>query len=267
MTIQFRDVILKNQNKLATKQDRLLFTRAVLTDDQGLQTGSGSVWADEDLRRVWAMTEGAIQPGQVLCVKVSDPYLGLGVIIGYADGSNEKEVLSDDFFLRKTGDPTGWASTSPRDLEPGGRKQLWVYSKVITPLATYPNPTGLSVNVISGDYPYAGTRKTFNGEANFILTQNPDSGEHYYAGLYLDSANTLQVVYGASVVLATTPPEPTWPAGAFRLSVVRINDTQTSITMSTDTDTDNDILDRRMAWSDEQSGAGSEDIIRIRVFN
>lgn len=71
--VAYRDVILKEKAKQDRKQDKLLFTRAVLTDAQGNQTGSGSVWASESERRVWAMTSGAIQPGQVLCVRVSDP--------------------------------------------------------------------------------------------------------------------------------------------------------------------------------------------------
>lgn len=257
----YRDVFLKQQDKFDTKQDKLLFTRAVLTDAQGNQTGSGSVWASESERRVWFMVSGAIQPGQALCVRISDPVIGLGVIIGFADGSNEKEVLSDDFFLRKGGDPSGWYSTGPADLEPGGIKMMWVYSKVITPLATFPEPTGLLVNVIGGDYPYAGTRKTFGGQSGYLLAAPGTVGHHYYAGLYLDSANTLQVVYSASVVVASTPAEPTWPAGAFRLSVVLIANGQTSL------DFNDDIFDRRMAWGDESSGVGNEDIIRIRVFN
>jgi hypothetical protein len=131
--------------------------------------------------------------------------------------------------------------------------QLWLASKLIEPLATYPG-SGLTVSVVAGDYPYLGTRKTFAGSINIALTQNPNTSQHYYAGLYLDSANVLQVVYGASIGVAFTPPEPSWPAGAFRLSVVRINDTQTGITLASDTSTSNDILDRRMLWSDEQAG-------------
>lgn len=247
--VQFRDIVLKQQSRFGAKQDRLPFKRAVLVNQFGEQTSASPVsvvYANESERRVWYMTDGAVQPAQVLCRKVSDPYVGLGVIIGYADGSNQLEVLSDDFFLTQTGDPTGWASTSPRDLEPGGIKQMWVYTKVITPLMTYPG-VGLTVNVTNGDYPYGGERVTFNGYNGFTLTQNPNPGEHYYAGLYLDSANTLQVVYGTSVSTATTPPEPAWPAGAFQLSVVRINDTQTTI------DFNDDIFDRRMLWSDNNS--------------
>jgi len=253
MTI-YRDIKLKRQSREARKQDKLPFKRAVLTDEGGQQTSSdplNDVWASASERRAWYMTDGATQPAQILCRKVSDPYVGLGVIIGYADGSNELEVLSDDFFLTHTGDPTAWASTAPRDFEPGGRKMMWVYTKVITPLATYPDATGLTVNIIAGDYPYDGARKTFAGSVSFALTQNPNPGEHYLAGLYLDSANTLQVVYGASVATAIDAPEPSWPAGSFRLSAVLIDDVQTSI------DFDADIFDRRMAWSDEESSGGN----------
>jgi hypothetical protein len=250
--MQIRDLVLRQQSKFETKTDKQIFRRAVLTTEGGLQTSSdplNEVWASRAARRVWFMADGSTQPAQVLCRKVSNPYVGLGVIIGYADGSNAKEVLTTDFFL--TGNETnldGWDDTGPEDLEPGGNKLLWVYTKVITPLATYPpNPTGLTVNIIAGDYPYGGVRKTFDGSVSFALTQNPNPGEHYLAGLYLDSANTLQVVYGASVSTATTAPEPAWPAGAFELSVVLIDDVQTSI------DFDTDIFDRRMAWSDQAS--------------
>ncbi len=260
--VQYRDIQLKQQKKQDQKLDKREPLRIVITDAQGNQSGSGSIWANEGERRIWYMVEGAIQPGQALCRRISDPSIGLGARLGYANhGSSTKEVLEDDLFIAQTGDPTGWSSTSPRDLEPGGIKNLWIYSKVITPLATYPAPSGLFVNVIQGDYPYAGTRKTFAGQINIALTQNPNVGQHYYAGLYLDSANTLQVIYGASVVVASTPTEPAWPAGAFRLSVVRVNHTQTSIDFA------DDVVDRRMAWSDESSGVGTEDIIRIRTFN
>lgn len=249
----YRDIQLKREERLDRKQDKLPFKRAVLVTSGGLQTAVDpftDVWAAEDERRVWYMTDGATQPGQILCRRISDPYVGLGVIIGYADGSNEQEVLTDDFFLTKSGDPTAWHSTAPRDFEPGGRKQLWVYPKVITPLATYPDPSGLTVNVIRGDYPYAGTRKTFEGEQSYLLTAPPTSGHHYYAGLYLDSSNTLQVVYGTSVALAFEPIEPAWPASAFRLSVVLVENGQTSIDFA------EDVYDRRMAWSDEVGGGG-----------
>lgn len=249
----YRDIILRRQDREDKKQDRLLFKRAVLTTEGGLQTSTdpfNDVWASTSLRRVFYMAEGAVQPAQILCRKISDPYVGLGVIIGYADGSNQLEVLSDDFFLTRTGDPTGWASTSPRDFEPGGRKQMWVYTKVITPLATYPG-SGVAVNVILGDYPYLGTRKSFAGSVNYDLSASvPGGGLCRYAGLYLDAANTLQTVNGATIAAGSTPAEPSWPAGAFRLCVVLLTNGDTSIDFA-------NILDRRMAWSDEQgSSAG-----------
>lgn len=251
--VSYRDIKLKQKDKLDDKQDRLLFKRAVLTTEGGLQTSTdpfNDVWANSTLRRVFYMAEGAVQPAQILCRKISDPYVGLGVIIGYADGSNQLEVLSDDFFLTKTGDPTGWASTSPRDFEPGGRKQMWVYTKVITPLATYPG-SGVAVNVILGDYPYLGTRKSFAGSVNYDLSASvPGGGLCRYAGLYLDASNTLQVVNGATIAAGSTPAEPSWPAGAFRLCVVLLTNGDTSIDFA-------NIIDRRMAWSDEEAGTAS----------
>lgn len=255
----FRDIILRQKDKLDDKQNKLLFKRAVLTDEGGNQTSVdplNDVWAVSSERRVWYMAEGAVQPAQILCRKVSDPYVGLGVIIGYADGSNQLEVLSDDFFLTQTGDPTAWASTAPRDFEPGGRKMMWVYTKVITPLATVPI-SGLKVNVISGDYPYLGVRKSFVGQVNYDLTADvPGGGLCRYVGLYLDSSNTLQKIDGSTAAAGTTPPEPSWPAGAFELSVVLLTNGDTTINFDTM------VFDRRMAWSDQiaSTGGGSAEV-------
>lgn len=250
--VQFRDVIYKQDKRFSEKVDRTKTIKGVIVDSLGNDSGSGDIWADRLSRRVWVRELGTAGSSQVICYNI-EPVIGLGVILGYEIGSNTREVLrTDKEFLGPT-NPTGTSYESPSltDFLPGGRFALWVASKMISPLSTYPSSTGLSVNVVAGDYPYAGTRKTFAGQTGIALTQNPNSGQHYYAGLYLDSLNSLQVVYGASVVLATTPPEPAWPAGAFRLSVVRVNDTQTSITLAQDTDTTNDIRDRRMPWSDE----------------
>lgn len=251
--VNYRDIQLKQKDKLDEKQNKLLFKRAVLTTEGGLQTSTdplNEVWAVVTERRVWYMTEGAVQPAQILCRKVSDPYVGLGVIIGYADGSNQLEVLSDDFFLTHTGDPTSWASTGPRDFEPGGRKLMWVYTKVITPLATVPT-TGLLVNIISGDYPYLGVRKSFAGSVGYNLsTDVPGGGLCRYVGLYLDAANALQKVDGATAAAGTTPPEPAWPAGAFELSVILLTNGDMAI------DFDTMVFDRRMAWSDQIASAG-----------
>lgn len=269
MAIEFREVKLKQSKKLDDKVDKRRQIRAVIVDSLGNQSGSGSIWADQNARRLWVMPLGATQPFQCLCVRLGAPVIGLGVIVGYIEGSNTLEVLRDDYeFLGPSNNGRSYLSPTNTDFQPGGALQLWLASKLIQPLSTYPSATGLTVNVVAGDYPYSGTRKTFPGQTSFALTINPNPGEHYLAGLYLDSANSLQVVYGASVsTTINPPPEPTWPAGAFRLSVVRINDTQTSITLASDTDTTNDIFDRRLAWSDESSGVGTEDIIRIRVFN
>jgi YD repeat-containing protein len=247
---QYRDIYLKQQSRLAKKQDRLQFKRAVLTTSGGSLTATDpqtEVWASASERRAWYMHEGAVQPAQILCRKISNPYVGLGVIIGYADGSNQLEVLSDDFFLTGTGSPAGWVSTGPADLEPGGNKQLWIYTKTIVPLATYPG-TGVAVNVTNGDYPYLGARKTYNGSVDYSLASSvPGGGLCRYAGLYLDATNTLQTIDGATTTAGSTPAEPTWPAGAFRLCVVLLTNGDTSIDFA-------NIYDRRMAWSDEQGG-------------
>lgn len=266
MPVNYRDVEYKRDKRFAQKLDRREPIRAVIVDEFGNDSGSGNIWADTNTRRVWIRELGTAGSSQVFCWNI-EPEIGLGVLVGYEPYSDVREVLrSDRNFLGQTNpDGRSYESPSLADFRPGGRFALWIASKMIEPLATYPD-SGLAVKVVAGDYPYAGTRKTFAGQLGFALTQNPNAGQHYYAGLYLDSAGALQVVYGASVVLASTPPEPSWPAGAFRLSVVRVNDTQTSIILASDTNTANDIFDRRMAWSDEQGG-GAEDIIRIRVFN
>jgi hypothetical protein len=252
---QIRDIILKQEQRFGRKADQQIFRRAVLTTEGGLQTADNNpfseVWASQSERRVWLMLDGATQPSQMLCRKISNPYVGLGVITGLAEGSNEKEVLTTDFFLTHGSvPPDGWDSTAPEDLEPGGNKQLWVYTKIITPLAAYPG-TGVAVNIIGGDYPYNGTRKTYDGVENYDLSASiPGAGLCRYAGLYLDSANILQTVDGATVAAGSTPAEPSWPAGAFRLCVVLLTDGDTEIDFA-------NILDRRMAWSDENGGGGS----------
>jgi hypothetical protein len=262
-----RDVLLKRQQQQATKQDARPRYRAVLCASDGSRT-TGDVWADENNKRVYFQFFGSGGVGRARCEKVV-PELGLGVYIGKTDDNLEWQVLEDDPLLRQTAtDNRNYQAVAAHDLQPGGRLMMWLYSKALLPLATFPNTTGLVVNVVGGDYPYAGTRKTLLNQFNIDLSSaQPASGEHRYVGLYIDATNTLLTVSGTAVILATTPPEPTWPAGAFRLSVVRIANPQTSIIFSRDEDADNDILDRRMLWGDEQSGAGNEDIIRIRVFN
>lgn len=247
-----RDNRLRLLDHFSYKLDRRPRRRGVITDVQGNQSGTGSVWANEATRMVWMMPEGATIPGQIRCVQIPNPQIGLGVEWGYLEGAVEPEVLGDDQFLRYS--PVGnqdWVSTSAEDLGPGGRLQLWLDTRLIFPLSTFPDDTGLTVNAVAGDYPYNGARVTFTGQTGIALTQNPNAGEHYYAGLYLDGAGTLQVIYGSSVSTSLTPPEPSWPAGAFLLSVVRVNDTQTRIVFAPVTNSTNDIFDRRMAWSDE----------------
>lgn len=257
--VQIRDIVIRRQKEADKKADAPYRYRAVLTDITGAQASTNplvDVWANQTEKLVYHVPYGAGSPAPIYCYIISDPYVGLPVFCGYRDGSDEIEVLRVDPLPAKVGgNPSGYDSTSPEDLEPGGKKMMWTYPKTITPLATYPNLTGLLVNVIAGDYVYGGVRVSFDGQNSIALTQNPNPGEHYFAGLYLDSANALQVVYGASITTASEPPEPAWPAGAFRLSVVRVNDTQTSITFAADTDTANDVLDRRMPWSDENGPA------------
>lgn len=251
MPLEYRDIQAKRNKRLDEKVDRTKIIKAVIVDEQGNDSGSGSIWADFNTRRVWIREVGTASNSQVPCYNIGDPVIGLPVIVGYEVGSNIREILRTDKELAGAANTTGTSFEAPAlaDYKAGGRLQLWLASKMIEPLATYPG-TGLAVRVVAGYYPYRGERKYFSGQQNFSLTQNPNAGEHYFAGLYLDSANSLQVVYGSSVSIASDPPEPSWPVGAFQLSVVMINDTQTSITLAPDNNSSNDIFDRRMPWSD-----------------
>lgn len=264
-----RDLINKRRERDRKKENIRPRFRSVIVTATGERTLGGDPWADENNKIVWHQLFGSGGVGRAKCVAITNPEVGLGVEVSRVDDRlAEWEVIGPDPFLRLTAtDNRNYGPTGANDLQPGGRLMMWLYSKAILPLATFPNTTGLMVNVVGGDYPYNGTRKTLSNQFNIALTQNPNPGEHYYAGLYINSANTIQVVYGASVSTASEPPEPTWPAGAFRLSVVRVNDTQTAITYASDESASNDIFDRRMLWSDEDSGVGNEDLIRIRTFN
>lgn len=252
-----RDLLLRNRQRQAQKADVKPRYRAVLCAANGSRD-AGSVWANENAKLVYFQFFGSGGVGIARCEKIV-PELGLGVYVGKTDDNLAWQVLEDDPFLRKTAtDNRNYQSVSARDLKPGGRLFLWVDSRQIDPLATYPTPSSLSVNVAGGDYPYAGTRKTFAGALDLDLTASvPGAGLHRYVGLYLDSANTLQTVDGSTTSTANDPPEPTWPAGAFRLSVVRLRNGQTSIIFTLKNDSTNDILDRRMPWSDEQGSGGS----------
>lgn len=245
-----RDLILRRQEQQNKKADTKPRYRAVLCAADGSRT-TGSVWANEDYKLVYFQFFGSGGVGVARCQKI-EPQLGLGVYVGKTDDNLEWQVLEDDPLLRRTAtDPRGYQSVAARDFEPGGRLQLWLYTKLIVPLATYDTPGTLQVNIVAGDYPYLGTRKTFAGQVGYDLTSHvPGGGLTRYVGLYLDSANTLQAVDGATSAIGSTPAEPTWPAGAFRLSVVQLDNGQTSISFA------DDIFDRRMVWSDESSSSG-----------
>ena len=253
----YRDVILKRKEQLNAKLDKKEPVKAVITDELGNDSGTGSVWSDQSTRRVWIKLAGSSSISQVPCYTLT-PVIGLGVIVGYPQWSNVKQVLQTDIDFLGATNTTGTSYESPSNIDflPGGRLQLWVQSKLIQPLATYPNDTGLTVNVTSGDYPYNGARVTFPGEISINLSgSQPSAGQYRFVGIYLDSSNTLQTIDGTAGSSAT-PDEPSWPAGAFRLSVVRLYNPQTKIVFTKDTDSANDVFDRRMAWSDENGGGG-----------
>jgi hypothetical protein len=265
--MQIRDLVIKRQREQDKKQNIRGRYRAVLTDAEGNQTSTDpqtDVWANQTTRRVWHMPLGATQPSQVFCLNISNPYVGLPVECGYEESNNTVEVLRVDQLPAKYGEsPIGWDQNDPVSFEPGGLKMMWLYAKALVPLATWPDDTGLVVNINAGDYPYLGSRKTFTGQTGYTLAAPAGAGTHYYAGLYLDAANLLQVVYGTAVATSSTPPEPAWPAGAFRLSVVRIANGQTSIVFGSDNSADNDVFDRRMLWSDEIAGSAGWPLVHV----
>lgn len=246
--MQYRDIIQRQENKLEKKQTKKDFIKAVITDSLGNDSGNGEIWADRNTRRVWIRESGSASISQVPCYLIT-PTIGLGVIVGFEPYSTIREVLATDKdFLGQTNTTgTSYESPSNEDFLPGGRLQLWLDPRLITPLVTYPfNNTSLSINIIAGDYPYAGTRKSFAGQVDYSLSAYQPAGpnEHCLVGLYLDANNDLQAIAGSTVSTAVTAPEPIWPTGAFRLSVVDLDDTQTSFVLA------DDIQDRRMAWSD-----------------
>lgn len=249
-----RDIKQQSNDRFDYKLDRRQPIRAVVCDEFGNNSGSGDIWYDRSKRRVWIRELGTSSASIVACYTVT-PEIGLGVMVGWRPYSNVKEVLSSDIeFLGQT-NTTGTSYESPSNLDflPGGRLQLWLQSKLIQPLATYPSTSGLVVNVVGGDYIYNGVRTTYAGRTNIDLSASqPAAGQYRFVGLYLDSTNTLQTVNGTAG--ATTPPaEPTWPTGAFQLSVVRLYNPQTKVNLKLDTDADNDIFDRRIIWTDVDS--------------
>ena len=251
MTIHYRDVKRKSDKKLEKKQDRRNQFRAVITDALGNQSGAGDIWFNRLQRKVWAMPNGGTQPFPYNCFRIK-PAIGLGVIIGYSSPLNQlPEVLQTDTEFLGPSNTTGTAYEAPdnEDFLPGGRLQLWLDTRLIQSLAIYPNSTGLLVNVTNGDYVYQNERKTFNGQTSVDLSGSQPAGpnEHLYVGLYLDSSNALQTVDGATVATSATAPEPTWPAGSYRLGMVLLDDTQTSFSMA------DDIVNLKIPWTDEES--------------
>lgn len=249
-----RDLQLTIRQRFDQKQNVQSFKRVVITDQQGNQSGAGSIWANRTLRRVWYMAHGAAQPAQAYCsgAKIPNPQIGMRAFLGFSENSNEPELFEDP-TLRKTNTTGQPVTITPEDLQPGGRYFLWIQSKALQPLATFPTSnTGLKVTVVAGYYPYIGTRKYYGGVVGLSLAASvPGAGLHRKVGLYLDASNVLQTVNGSTVATTAIAPEPTWPSGAFRLSTVTLAYGQTSIDFSTD------IEDYRMIWSDENGGGGS----------
>lgn len=246
-----RDIKLRLNQQLNKKADEKPRYRSVICAADGSRT-TGDMWADENNKIVWHQLFGSGGIGRAKCAIIT-PELNLGVEVSQIDNRlAEWEVVGDDPFLRRTAtDNRNYQTIAPTDLQPGGRLMLWVDSRQIEPLATWDTAGTLLVNVTTGDYPYLGARKSFAGQNGIDLAASvPGAGLTRYVGLYLDAANALQTINGATTTIGLTPAEPTWPAGAFRLSVVQLDNGQTSIDFA------NDIFDKRMPWSDEQAGTG-----------
>lgn len=252
------------QPKLDRKQDLHERFRAVIVAADGSRL-LGSPWFNQNRRLVWfqrAETGISGNIGWAYCASL-EPDLGLGVWIQWNPWIALYEVLGDDATQRSDSSPTtSYTSISNTDLLRGGRFQLWVETEMIVPLACYPNASGLAVNIVAGDYIYAGERKTYAGSSSYDISGSQPAGpnEHRLVGLYLDSANALQTVNGTAVATGVTAPEPSWPDDAYRLCVVELDDTQTDIDFADDID------DRKVNWADQKSDEAAN-IIRIRVFN
>lgn len=245
-----RDIFLQQlQPKFDSKENAYPPFRAVLTSSIGTTT-SGTVWKSEGARLVWFRAWGAGSVNWALC-DILEPVLGLGVFIQFNPIINQYEVIRDDPLLRnEDSDPSSYRALTNVDFLKGGRFQLWLDPTMFIPLSVY--PTGAdTVNVVSGDYLYQGERKTFAGSVDKDLSgSRPAAGLHRLVGLYLDSSNTLQTVDGATIATGSDAAEPTWPAGAFQVAVVDI-DNATAISI-------NDIDNRKVIYTeDDDLGKGA----------
>ncbi len=240
-----RDLELKLKAQQDEKQTRYKPFRAVITDSAGNQTGTNSIWANEGERLVYYVAWGVSNVGQALCDRI-EPVIGLGVYIQYTDYISQFEVIRDDPLQRGSApNRRSYLYPTEQDIGRGGRHQLWVEAEMLQPLAVNPS-TGLTVNIGPGLYDYFGTRKEYLGKSGLDISGSQPAGpmEHLYVGIYLDSSNTEQTINGATVASSTTAPEPAWPAGAFPLAVVDLDDAQTSIDLSAD------IENRKLLWSE-----------------
>lgn len=241
-----RDIFLrKYKPQLDAKQDKYDPFRAVIVSSTGSRT-TGSVWRDEARRLVWfqAWSSGAI--GWALCDNI-EPNIGLGVYVQFSPILGIHEVLRDDPFQRNTtSSRSSYRALTNQDFLKGGRFQLWIDPTMIQPLALYPGSSGLTVSIVEGDYIYDNTRKTYNGTVDYDISAEQPAGpsEHNLVGFYLDSSNVLNTVTGAAVSTAVDATEPVWPAGAFWLGVVDLDDTQTTIAMT-------DIDNRKVVWTED----------------
>lgn len=240
-----RDIFLQQfKPVIDSKLDEPGKFRAVLTNDIGT-TDSGSVWQDENARLIWFRAWGSGSPAWALC-DVLEPILGLGVWIKFNPDIGFYEVLQDDPIQRSpSSDRSSYRAPTNEDFLIGGKFQLWLDPTLFIPISVYPTGSD-TVNVVLGDYIYQGERKTFAGSVNLDLSgSRPAAGLHRLVGLYLDNANTLNIVNGGTIATASDAPEPTWPDGAFRVAVVDI-DNATDISIS-------DIDNRKVVWTEDDN--------------
>jgi hypothetical protein len=245
MPVTFRDVKLALTDRFDRKEDKNIIVRGIITDAQGNQSGAGEIWANFNTRRVWYMEHGAAQPAQIRCVKIPNPYIGQKILVGYAEGAMEREVLSDDPFDRVT-NPNGgnWTTLQTDDMQPGGRALLWLQPKALIPLAVWPG-SGLAININPGDYSLNDNQISYAGIAAFSMSAFQPAGpdEHLLVGFYLDDSGVLSTVTGSAVATSVTAPEPSWPDGIFQVATVLIDDTQTSFDFA------NDITNKKILYT------------------
>lgn len=229
----------ERDNVQAGKVDEQLRIHSVLVKVQG------SVRLRNTENFVWHAPADHVAPAPVYIGRNVPVVEGMPVLIGYKPGSNTLEVLYEDAdkvletnisltnYLPKHGNTHQW----------GKGDLTYLHTEAFLPLLVYPNLTGLRINVVAGSYGFNGIEKKYAGTKNVsISAHQPAAGLKRFVGLYLDSANILQQIAGATIsVESLTTPEPAWPTSIQRLAVVTINGDTSDIPFIS-------VLNRKLLW-------------------